>query len=376
MYLKSIWLQNFQKHTDLKIDFCNAVNVIYGESGTGKSCIKHSIEFLTMHNTFKGQRKVGTKTTSVTGVFSNGCTVERIISASINRYILTDKDGETKEFNSVGKDAPDEIKEAIGIYPIKVDKEEIYLNSQSQIALPFLFDKSPSFRMKLFNQLTGNDVLDKLFAQFNKDILHIKRDIREESERFENREIELKEKKIQKEKMEAVHVRLKKRVEKIKCLHLKYSKLLELKNLLEKTKNELKQTKIVVKELKFIESIDTKQLKENIEKFEQLNALKIASEKAKAGLDRVRSQLAKNNVPEGNLESLSTKIKRYDVLKELFVSFDKCCNSCYTVKEDIKKGNIALSDKIKEYKDLLKEEGMCPFCQSEITEKCLKEIKL
>ncbi len=374
--LNSIHLINFQKHSDLTIDFCNAVNVIYGESGTGKSCIKHAIEFLCTHDTFRGQRKVGTKTTSVTGVFSSGCTVERIISASINRYILTDKDGGTKEFNSVGKDAPEEIKEAIGIYPIKVDKEEIYLNSQSQIALPFLFDKSPSFRMKLFNQLTGNDVLDKLFAQFNKDILHIKRDIREEGERYEKREVELKEKKIQKEKMEAVHIRLKKRVEKIKSLHLKYSKLLEVKDSLEGNIVNKDETQHMLKDIHFPEGTVVKQLKENIDRFEQLNALKTASEKALVGLDKVMTQLSKNNVPEANLDALSAKIKRYDVLKELFVSFDKCSKLCYTVKEDIKKGSIVLSDKTKEYKDLLKEEGVCPICKNQITEECLKEIKL
>jgi hypothetical protein len=62
--------------------------------------------------------------------------------------------------------------------PIEVDGEEIYLNSAKQIAMPFLFDKPASFRMKLFNKLTGTDLLDKLFGKFifcNESCIHCKR---------------------------------------------------------------------------------------------------------------------------------------------------------------------------------------------------------
>ncbi len=373
MYIKSIHLKNFQKHVDLQIDFCNGVNVLYGVSGVGKSCIKHAIEFLCEHDSFKGQRKVGTKTTSVKGWFSNGVIVERIISNSINRYILNEDDD--NPFNSVGKKAPDEIKEAIGICPINVDGEEIFLNSQSQIALPFLFDKSPSFRMKLFNKLTGNDVLDKLFTQFNKDILHIKRDIREETERYEKNETELKSKKIQKEKTEIIHARLKIRVEKVKCLHLKYAKLLELKKSLEKTEIELKESEAAIEKLKFIEDIETKQLKENIERFEQLRTLKNASEKAQVGLDRVNGQLKGLSPLSFDLTSLKGKIDRFGKIEAIYEKFSQIRglfskneqNSKITVKE--------LEKAIERYKALLADVGICPTCKGKITDACLRDIK-
>ena len=230
MHIRSLKLINFQKHSDLQIDFCDGVNVLYGSSDAGKSCIRRALEWICQNESFDGVRKTGTKKTIVTLTLDNNIEIERVRSQSINRYII--REGKEEQvFDAIGKSIPDEVKEKLTIYPIEVDGEQIYLNSQPQIALPFLFDKSPSFRMKLFNKLTGNDVLDKLFGQFNKDILRIKRDLREETERFEERGTLLKEKKKAKEKAEAIHIRLKKRVENLKKLHKKYSKLLELAEL-------------------------------------------------------------------------------------------------------------------------------------------------
>jgi len=372
MYLRNLKLINFQIHAELEINFVNGVNVVHGDSKVGKSCLKHAIEFLAHHDTFKGQRKVGTKITSVKGEFSNDATVERILSASINRYILT-KDGKESVFDSVGRSAPEEIQNAIGIFPITVDGEEIYLNSESQVALPFLFDKSPSFRMKLFNKLTGNDVLDKLFGQFNKDILRIKRGHREETELFETRAIDLKKKQIEKEKAEAVHGRLKKRVENIKKLHEKYSNLLELKSLLEANTEYIYETKIKLKNLKVPQATTIKQLKEKIDRYTEVKTVKNDSEKVCAGLDRVRCQLKAICSVSIDTGALNSKIERFDTLLATKEKFDKATKLCYTIKEEMKNLDSSLRKKKIEYKELLKEAKiLCPNCQHDITEDCLR----
>ncbi len=151
MWIKKLQLINFQKHSDLKIDFKNGVNVLYGSSDAGKSCIRRAIEWITQNESIDGIRKTGTKQTSVSIILDNDIEIERIRSQSINRYIIRQGDDE-KVYDAVGKSIPDEVKEVLSIYPIDIDGEEIYLNSYPQIGLPFLFDKSPSFRMKLFNK--------------------------------------------------------------------------------------------------------------------------------------------------------------------------------------------------------------------------------
>lgn len=375
MLIKSLKLINFQKHSDLQIDFCNGVNILYGSSDAGKSCIRRALEWICQNENFDGIRKTGTKKTIVTLTLDNNIEIERVKSTSINRYIIRENEKE-QIFDAIGKSIPDEVKEKLTIYPIEVDGEEIYLNSQPQIALPFLFDKSPSFRMKLFNKLTGNDVLDKLFGQFNKDILRIKRGYKEEVERLENRAMELKEKEIQKEKAEAIHSRLSTRIKNLKNIYEKYSKLLKLKELSDANNEQFLDTNLKLKSLKFSEDIVIKQLNVNINRFEQLKTVKNSSEKVKAGLDRVRGQLKDFRSATLDISSLSGKIERYTNLKSLKEKFDNNKDICHTYIRDIK---IIEKDTIKcmdLYKTLLKEAKICPICQNEVTEECLKGIKL
>lgn len=375
MYIKSLKLINFQRHKELQINFVNGVNILYGQSDAGKSCIRRAIEWISQNENIDGIRKTGTKKTSVSITLDNDIEIERIRSQSINRYIIRKNDDE-KVFDAVGRTIPDEVKEVLTIYPIEIDGEEIYLNSQPQIGLPFLFDKSSSFRMKLFNKLTGNDILDKLFSEFNRDILRIKRNKKEEIELFESRKIQLKNKKIEMEKAEAIHTRLKKRVQNIKRLYEKYSNLLELKELQLVNNEQTGETEQKLNTIKFPEDVDIKRLRTNIDRFDHLKTIKNTSEKAKIGITRVNTQIKDLKPVSIDLSELRAKIERYGSIKAIFVKFSQIQDS-YTLNQRNKKiiekdiGNC-----INRYKALLKEAKVCPICQNECTEEHLKEIKL
>lgn len=374
MHIKSLKLINFQKHSDLQIDFVNGVNILYGTSDAGKSCIRRALEWITQNESIDGIRKTGTKKTIVTLTLDNDIEIERVRSVSINRYII--REGKKEQvFDAIGKTIPDEIKEKLTIYPIEVDGEEIYLNSQPQIALPFLFDKSPSFRMKLFNKLTGNDVLDKLFGQFNKDILRIKRDLREETERFEDRATLLKRKKIEKEKAEAIHIRLKSRLGNLKKLYDNYAKLLEIEGLEEANLCNLQEVKVKLNNLKIPKDVDIKRLRENIARFEKLKTAKNASEKIQAGLEKVRGQLSVLKPLSIDIESLKSKIERFDTLKALREHRVISYKAYSELKQDLHDTELVLCHNIKKYKDLLKDK-VCPICQTECDEEHIRRIKL
>lgn len=375
MFIKSLKLINFQKHSDLQIDFVNGVNILSGTSDAGKSCIRRALEWIVQNENMDGIRKTGTKKTIVTLTLDSGIEIERVRSTSINRYIIREGKDE-KVFDAIGKTIPDEIKEKLTIYPIEVDGEEIYLNSQPQIALPFLFDKSPSFRMKLFNKLTGNDVLDMLFGQFNKDILRIKKGIKEETERFEERATDLKSKKKEKEKAEAIHSRLKIRVENIKKLYEKYAKLLALKELSASIKHNTEETKVKLNNLKIPEGIDIKQLREIIDRFTKLKDLKKASEMTQVSIGKVKGQLNDLKPVSIAIEALRGKIKRYETIKALHGQKVISHKAYYEFEQDLHKLELALCDKIEEYKELMKEAKVCPMCMREVTEDCIKGIKL
>ena len=237
MYIKSLELTNFQAHEHLQVNFINGINVVVGASKIGKSCIRRAIEWCLFNSKIDGIRREDTKQTSVKIILSNDAILERIRSASINRYILN-FNGKESTFDSIGRTIPEEVKDAIGLLPIEVDGEELWLNSAPQIALPFLFDKSPTWRMKLFNKLTGNDVLDKLFVQFNKDILRIGRDHKTDTERFDYLAIELETKEIEKEQLEAIHETVKNQILKLQEIQKIYDNHVELLDLQQKNKED------------------------------------------------------------------------------------------------------------------------------------------
>ena len=373
--LKKLLLQNFQKHEQLEIDFSEGVTALYGASEKGKSCIRRGIEFLCEHQTFKGQRKIGTKKTSVKGWFKDNICVERIISNSINRYVIT-KDGEEQIFDSVGRSAPEEVRKVIGIYPFNIDGEEIYLNSYPQIGLPFLFDKSPSFRMKLFNKLTGNDVLDKLFGEFNKDILRIKKNKKEEIERFENREPELKTKKIKLEQAEAVHDRLIKRIKNIKILHEKYAKLLRLKELQAGNSSDQADVLSKLENTKFPQPEVIKQLASKIDKFTALVTHKNSSEKVFLGLNRVRKQIKDLKPLSINIGELRAKIDRFAKIEAIYEKKSQNQALFVEITKNIKISDMDYHSSVNNYKRLLKEIKVCPICQNKLTDEHVKEIHL
>ena len=321
--LNKIHIKNFQKHADLELEFKeDGVTVLHGASEVGKSCIRRAIEFVFEHQTFQGQRKVDTKKTSVKAWLKDNKTVERIISNSINRYVIS-QDGSEQIFDSVGRTAPLEVREFIGIFPIDLDGEEIYLNSYPQIGKPFLFDQSPSARMKLFNKLTGNDVLDKLFAEFNKDILRIKRNIREETENFEKRSSDLESKKMETEKAVAVHTRLKKRVLCLKEKYVKYENLLKLKGNLESVFGNQKNVVCDIKGIKIPEDDVLQVLRKNIDRYDKLVTVEGYSEKVDNQLNRVREGLKDYKPVSIDLEALKGKIGRFEGLGAVYEKFSQ-----------------------------------------------------
>lgn len=357
--IKKLIAQNFQKHAYLEIEFdSKGVNVLYGASDTGKSCIRRAIEWITQNESIDGIRKTGTKKTSVEITLENDIRIERIRSVSINRYIIH-KGKSEQVFDSVGKTIPDEVKEVLGIYPIKIDNEEIYLNSQPQIGLPFLFDKSPSFRMKLFNKLTGNDVLDKLFTEFNKDILRIKRNKKEETERFEERESKLKSKKVEMEKAEAMHKRLQTRLKNLKIKYEKYANLLELKHLSEANTEYQKDVANLLKTWHFPQATLLQQLRSKIEQFTVLLTHKNGSEKVEIGLNRVREQIKDLKPQSIDLGGLRGKIDRFGKISAIYEKFSQNQGLFSSIKKDLK---ILVKDIDHDNKEL-KKYKLCPNCE-------------
>ena len=190
IFITKLQLENFQKHTHLELEFVDGVNVIHGHTDAGKSCIVRAIKWI-FFNEPKGDciRKEGTKKTTVKVWLNNGSIIERIKSDTVNAYIINEDN--KNRYDSIGKTIPEDVRKVLDINPLDIDGEEIILNVANQISLPFLMDKSGTFRNKLFNKLTGADLLDNAMQGLNSDLLHINKEEKSEQIHLEENKKEL-----------------------------------------------------------------------------------------------------------------------------------------------------------------------------------------
>lgn len=356
IYIKSIHLKNFQIHSDLQIDFDKGVNILWGESGTGKSCIRRAIEFVLLNNTFNGCRKQDTKETSVKIFLSNGIWIEKVKSASKNQYRLNTGKDDTVTFDSVGKTIPEEISSLIGINPIILNKEEVYLNSSAQITLPFLFDVPGTEKAKLFNVLTGNDVLDDLLVSYNKDILSLGKELKKEEINLEELTNKFLKKGNEKEEIESLYNASKEILEEIKIQYSNYSKLFELNELYKHISNSLVVANEELKSSIIPEDLDSKELMEEVDKFNKVdlirNALILNDNKINEAI------LEYNKLPSDlpNIIDIQTKIGSYSILKSTGQELE-IVN--HTLNKAEKEYNILLKD----LKDIEKERSSYKVCE-------------
>lgn len=411
--LKKLTLNNFQKHESLTLSFTNGINIIHGRTAVGKSCIRRAIEWCLFGANVKGVIRQGEKQCSVECELENGIIIERVRSKSVNRYILK-VDGEEKVYDSIGKTVPEDIKNAVGIVSLVVDGEEIVLNSQPQMGLPFLFNQSPSFRAKIFNKLTGNDILDILFGDFNKDILRCQRELKRELEVSEKREVELSEKEVKLEKETILFNKANKLFKELKDKEDKCCKLLKIKEVADKIKSDTKEVGLYLKSVKIP---DVTVLQRLTDKLHKLTPLKTSLESTITELNEVRSDSKKivsprvdfgglmgkiqrlselksvdenifilsgdyivnknvinsTKIPKISASEVTKKIDKLTLLKTIKTDLDKYQEMCYTLKDKIKEGEKLLDSAKEEYIALLKSLGKCPLCGSELTEKHIKE---
>lgn len=418
IYIEELTLNNFQKHEHLVLHFNKGVNYIYGNSDAGKSCIRRALGFLIFGDPKSDDiRKEGTKQTSVKALFNTGVEVERVKSASINRYIVY-KDGEKQVYDSIGASIPEEIKTVMSMALVDVEKETLNLNILEQIALPFLLDKSASFRMKLFNKLTGNDLLDVLVQGMNKDVLQIGRNIKAATEFVEENEEKFNEIVQQIVDKNTIVEQINTKITSIKDVYKTYDQLVQLMTAVSYNQDSIDEVQSEIKSLVLVKDELIKSLKESTEQYvvlDKINTdLKNIDESIEA-LGRGISQV--KFIDEKLIDKIKSLVESYDALIEIHEGLDINKDQFETVKEqisslksvdidtDILKEKITQLTRLQDvqkrlqdalgstntakqdisgvsqqiealnvkYNELLAKCGICPTCKQDIT-KC--EVKL
>ena len=411
MWIKSLFLSNFQQHKELTINFSPNVNYIVGPSGCGKSTILRAISFILWGEPHSDSiRKDGEKITSVKVTLHNDIEVTRIKSASINRMIVKIGDKE-KTYDSIGTGIPEEVKAIFGVSYFTVDKEDLNLNFAEQISLPFLYDKPASFRHKLFNKLTGADLIDSLLQLFNKSILQIGRDIKVNQEFIKNNQPKLDAVTLQHTEKTTLYGNVKQLYDSITTRFIAHKGLNDVKNRLELTLNSFLSVKSALEGVKIASDATLKALKAKIDIYTSLCAyqpiitninkdlrdvnvrlpnikivsqelvdkikdksehhfsledIKGAYEDNEETIHRVTQEMDSIKMVSVDLENVKERAKKLELLKTIFSGIQKNNRERESLSKDIELKEVAIVCLTQKFKETLEQAGVCPICKQNI----------
>ena len=161
-YLRSLSFVNIQSHKETILDLSPKLNVIKGTSHKGKSSMVRGSEFLIFNEPLAPQDKIKSwfakkeEEMSVTAGYTDESYVIRTHSPSFNGYLIGNE--EEKPLEALRGDVPEEVRAALGIDS---------LNLRGQNDGYFMLNSSPGEVARMFNQVSGLDIIDKVLSRVN-----------------------------------------------------------------------------------------------------------------------------------------------------------------------------------------------------------------
>lgn len=194
IFITKVELKNFQSHENTTLEFHRGLNVIVGNSDSGKTAILRAIKWA-LYNEPLGDYfiKQGEKDVSVTIHFNTNAIVRRYRSSSKNTYYLKKSDGEEYTFDGFGQRVPKEIIDEIEMDKINLDeKSTSIINIAEQLEGPFLLNEKSSIRASAIGRLVGVNYIDDALRETIRDNKQINSNIKNLYIRKENLEEDLK----------------------------------------------------------------------------------------------------------------------------------------------------------------------------------------
>lgn len=163
-------IENFQSHKYTEIDFHRGLNVFVGPSDSGKSAIIRALRWVLFNNP-RGREMIreGANRCQVSLQLDDGTVIIRTRSKSVNRYTLITPDQEEMVFEGFGSEVPREIVEAHQIKPIHLEKQEIFLQVDTQLEGPFLLSESSGTKAKMIGYISGAHLIDSAIKSTKRD---------------------------------------------------------------------------------------------------------------------------------------------------------------------------------------------------------------
>jgi len=172
-YITDLHMINFLSHKNTSMKFCDGMNSIIGSSESGKSVIWRCLYWV-FYNQPLGLEDVlrqGTSKVVAKVKFSDGYTIIKTKSKTINQYEVVNPEGQKRVFRGFGSKVPIEVTEAHGMPLINLDNNVTKsLNMLEQDEPPTLIYDSGPLRAKVIGMLGGAQIIDLAMKNLNSKI--------------------------------------------------------------------------------------------------------------------------------------------------------------------------------------------------------------
>jgi DNA repair exonuclease SbcCD ATPase subunit len=190
-WIKRLTVKGFQSHDKTLVEFDEGFNVIVGPTGSGKSALFRSIEFI-LFNILEDTNFITNGMESFEGSveFASGKTVTRTRDKKDNIYVLQRGTEEPVKLSGFGEGPVQEVLDFHGIKPIRIGKKDRFISFHSQHEQPFFLSESSADKAKMIGSIAKTDVVDIAIADLAADIKRetiqynaLKRDIKDQKEK-------------------------------------------------------------------------------------------------------------------------------------------------------------------------------------------------
>jgi len=392
---------NFESHKESFFKFSPGINVLIGDSDSGKSAVMRALrwvcynepsgdDFVRIDNEYVNQLSSKTNKNFVCSVelkLSNGYKIERAKTrgnGGVNRYVVTNPEDVSIELNGFGVGVPEEVKSVLGFDKISFGNRNIEMNYLPQLNSPLALEFQGAGLSSLLNRINGVEYFEDVLKNLNRKV-HPKGELVTEEkiikQRIDELEIEFSE---TEDSSRAIEFLSKDISPKISILKNKELSINDASNLLGRAikikqketliKEELDLNKEILKNSKIISEIekDAQNLESAIYIINKLSLIEDKQNKIDVFLEK-NERIAGIDVSE--IQSL------IDLIKEARTIFSKSNIVDKKIKDN--KNSLQLEsenrDRLIEEQhnfiiELIKKFGKCPTCEQELDEISVQNV--
>jgi len=176
--IEKLTLENFQSHKNSILEFDKGMNVIIGQSDSGKTAIIRALKWVTTNKPGGDDFRSNWGGDTIVCMATPTNTIVRAKTSKENSYKL-----DSLEFKAFGQDVPVEIQNALNMSEV---------NLQQQLDSPFLLSDTAGAVASHFNKMAKLDKIDRATSFVNSEITKLKQSINTSQSIIDSKETELK----------------------------------------------------------------------------------------------------------------------------------------------------------------------------------------